>query len=109
MNQYFLMDISLKKAYAMRKSSLRKLLAILYPQNANPFENDPIDCDKINNDIDKYLKDKLGGSTAGLCLDRFVELFGDGMIDTDKITIKETIHEIVGNKEIIRNNIEKRC
>ncbi len=110
MNQYFLMDIPLRKAYAEHSSSLKRLLLILFPHhNHSSFWNAPYDCNEINDTIDKYIKDKLGKATSDLCLDYFVELFGDGMIDCEKVTIKQTIREIVNHKEIIRKNIEERC
>ena len=64
---------------------------------------------EINDLIEGFLKDKLGKQTPDLCLDYFVDLFGDGKIDSQKDTIMQTIAEIVKNKDIIRKNIEERC
>lgn len=110
MNQYFLMDISLRKGYTEHKPALEKLLSILFPHHdKKDFWESPHDCDEINNTIDKFIKDKLGKATADLCLDYFVELFGDESIDCEKVTISQTIHEIVKHKDIIRKNIKERC
>lgn len=111
MNQYFLMDIPLKRGYTQHKPALKRLINILYPHHTESevFEIKH-DCDEINNAIDKYIKDKLGKSTADRCLDYFAEMFGDGNVHTeDTITFKQLVAELVRHKDTIRKNIEERC
>lgn len=110
MNQYFLNSISLKKAYIEHKPALKKLLSILYPnQNSQDLWEKQRTCTEINDDIERYIKSKLGKSTADLCIDYFVALFGDGKIDCEHVTFEQNIAEIVKQEQLIRTNIEKRC
>ena len=110
MNQYFLNSISLKKAYIEHKPALKKLLSILYPnQNSQDLWEKQRTCTEINDDIDRYIKSKLGKSTSDLCIDYFVALFGDGKIDCEQVNIEQTIAEIMKQEQLIRTNIEKRC
>ncbi|MBR0484333.1 MAG: hypothetical protein IJJ69_06085 [Oscillospiraceae bacterium] len=110
MNQYFLTEIALKKGYIERKPALKELLKILFPHHTEKelWEN-PVECDKLNETIDVFLKNMLGKSTADLCIDYFISLYGDGSIRTDHSTIRQTIHEVVKHKEKIYKNIEERC
>lgn len=110
MNQYFLKSLSLMRAYVERKPALKKLLSILYPnQNSQNLWEKQRTCTEINDDIDRYIKSKLGKSTADLCIDYFVTLFGDGKIDYEQATLERTIAEIMKQEQLIRTNIEKRC
>lgn len=110
MNQYFLNSISLKKAYIEHKPALKKLLSILYPnQNSQDLWEKQRTCTEVNDDIDRYIKRKLGKSTADLCIDYFVALFGDGKIDCEQATLEQTVAEIMKQEQLIRTNIEKRC
>ena len=111
MNQYFIMDIPLKRGYTQHSPALKRMLNILYPDlsESELFEKE-IECNEVNNSIDKYIKDKFGKTTADLCLDYFADMFGDGMIHTENtITFMQLITELVKHKDLIRKNIEQRC
>ena len=110
MNKYFILDIPLRRGYISHSPALKKILFILFPNHIKEeIWTNKHDCTEINDLIEGFLKDKLGKQTPDLCLDYFVNLFGDGKIDSQKDTIMQTIAEIVKNKDIIRKNIEKRC
>ena len=110
MNQYFLKSLSLKRAYVEHKPALKRLLSILSPsQDTQGLWEKQRTCTEVNDDIDRYIKRKLGKSTADLCIDYFVALFGDGKIDCEQATLEQTVAEIMKQEQLIRTNIEKRC
>lgn len=110
MSQYFLSDITLRKGYVEKNPALARLLKSLFPScDESTIWDKPYSVDEVNDEIDKLLKDVLHQNTAGLCLDYFAELFGDGTIDTSQVMIMPAIREIVRHKEIIRKNIREKC
>lgn len=110
MNQLILEEIPLKRAYIERKASLERLLTIIFPDiDASTIWDKPIPCSELNDAICDYLKKLLCQSTPELCLDCFVDMFGDDTIDAQKITITQSIHEIVAHKDVILNNIARKC
>lgn len=110
MNQYFLLDLSLRKGYSKRKPALKRLLKIVFPScDENTIWDKPYSCDEVNDAIDKVFKGIFKKNTPKLCLDYFVELFGDGSFTSDQTTIMQAIHEVVKHKDIIYRNIELRC
>lgn len=109
MNQYFIMNSTLKTSYTKRSFALKKLLKIVFPScDENTIWNNPYSCDEVNDAIDKVFKGIFKKNTPKQCLNYFVELFGDGSFTSDQTTIMQAIHEVVKHKDIIYRNIERR-
>ena len=112
MNQYFLLDLSLRKGYSKHKPALKKLLKIVFPnidESTMWDDKNHYTCDEVNDAIDKYFKQLFKKNTPDLCLDHFVELFGDGTFKSDQTTIMQAIREVVNHKDVILKNINERC
>ena len=114
LNQYFLLDLSLKGGYSQHKPALKKLLKIIFPdldESTIWDDKNRYNCTEVNNAIDKYFTRLFRKRTPDLCLDHFVELFGDGTgtFDSYQTSIKKAIHEVVNHKDVILKNINERC
>ena len=112
MNQYFLLNMTLQNRYAQHKPALKKLLKIVFPnidESTMWDDKNHYTCDEVNDAIDKYFKQLFKKNTPELCLDKFVELFGDGTFKSDQTTIMQAIREVVNHKDIILKNINERC
>ena len=112
MNQYFLLDIPLRHGYHTHKPALKKLLKIVFPnidESTMWDDKNHYTCDEVNDAIDKYFKQLFKKNTPELCLDKFVELFGDGTFKSDQTTIMQAIRDVVNHKDVILKNINERC
>ena len=110
-NQYFILDIDLRRGYNEKSNAFKTIIRLLYPDRypEKIFEQ-KYDCTEINDAIEKFIKDKLGKSTADLCLDYFADMFGDGEINTkDTVTFQQLVAKIVEHKATVRKNIGERC
>ena len=111
LNQYFLLDLSLRSGYSKHKPALKKLLKIVFPnidESTMWDDKNRYNCTEVNNAIDKYFTRLFRKRTPDLCLDHFVELFGDGTFKSDQ-AIKQAIREVVNHKDVILKNINERC
>ena len=111
MNQYFLLDLSLRKGYSKHKPALKKLLKIVFPdldESTMWDDKNRYNCTEVNDAIENYFKQTFKKNTPDLCLDKFVELFGDGTFKSDQ-AIKQAIREVVNHKNVILKNINERC
>ena len=112
MNQYMLLDIPLRHGYTQHKPALKKLLKIIFPdldESTMWDDKNRYNCTEVNDAIENYFKQTFKKNTPKLCLDKFVELFGDGTFDSYQPTIMQAIREVVNHKDVILKNINERC
>ena len=112
LNQYFLLDLSLKGGYSKHKPALKKLLKIVFPnidESTMWDDKNRYNCTEVNDAIDKYFTRLFRKRTPDLCLVYFVQLFGDGTFDSYQTSIKKAIREVVNHKDVILKNINERC
>lgn len=109
MNQYFLMDVAISRAYHQKNPSLKRLIDIVLPgETIEEIMSDKESCTKINDAIDKYIKATFNKNTADLNLDEFVERYGNGKVDISSTTLFSQVVDIIhNNRDLLRKNINK--
>ena len=109
MNQYFLMDVPIRRAYHQKNPSLKRLIDIVLPgKTVEEIMSDGEPCSKINDAIDEYIKATFNKSTADLNLDEFVKRYGDGKVDlSSAITFRQVINIIHDNRDLLKKNINE--
>jgi hypothetical protein len=122
-NNYFINEFTIGVAAEMYQSKYGnnnpqalnyiKLMKALYPDGNFPDTDDHNFGDIVNDRIEEVLKNLTGGSTPTICLDTFIDWFGEGIkLNRPKEeyeTIRRLIEGICQHKDEFRSNIERLC
>lgn len=91
-------------------SNYIKLMKALCPDRNFPDTNNSGFSEIINDRIEEVLKNLIGGNTPILCLDTFIDWFGEGIKlnrQEEYDTIRKLIEGICQHKDEFRSNIER--